>query len=83
MPFVYRGLLYCLGVSTITEKIHCNNNYGVIFLQLRVQSDQSTAQLISYNRKDTAGPKLSDYHVATIQVILNGGREREREHVSI
>ena len=38
-------------------------------MQLRVESGKLTAQLISYSRSDTSGPKLSAYHIAPIQVI--------------
>ena len=36
--------------------------------QLRVQSNLPVAELISYNRGDIAGPKLSTYQIAHIQV---------------
>ena len=41
-------------------------------VQLRVESGKPTAQLISYSRSDTNGPKLSSYHIAPVQVNLPG-----------
>ena len=74
MSLVERSFILCpfLGGSTIggfTVFIcySCEHSLSPS-VQLRVESGKPTAQLISYSRSDTSGPKLSSYYIAPIQV---------------